>query len=145
MVAFENCIIHLQPVSVFPSDFVGFVLANGRWVHKGSAIRNITTTRGNVFICRMATLSHFDAFYQNNIENNARVTMNNDFGLRVRRFANNFHEWRSNEWKSLTNRNTSEQKLLFTVTNVWFHSYAIFHVHTIPLKTIIDRRFRNSH
>ena len=29
---------------------------------------------------------------------------------RVRRFANDFHEWRSHEWKSLANRFTSPQK-----------------------------------
>ena len=30
--------------------------------------------------------------------------MNNDFWSWVRWFANNFHEWRSHEWKSLANR-----------------------------------------
>ena len=30
---------------------------------------------------------------------------------RVRRFANNFHEWRSHEWKSLANRITSDPKI----------------------------------
>ena len=32
------------------------------------------------------------------------------FGSRVRRFANNFPEWRSHEWKSLANRITSDPK-----------------------------------
>ena len=32
------------------------------------------------------------------------------FGSRVRRFANNFHGWRSHEWKSLANCITSDTK-----------------------------------
>ena len=38
------------------------------------------------------------------------------FGSRVCRFANNFHEWRSHEWKLLANRITSDPKSLFMVT-----------------------------
>ena len=34
------------------------------------------------------------------------------FGSRVRRFANDFHEWRSHELKSLTNRLTSDPKIV---------------------------------
>ena len=34
------------------------------------------------------------------------------FGSRVRRFANDFHEWRSHEWKSLANRITSDPKIV---------------------------------
>ena len=34
------------------------------------------------------------------------------FGSRVRRFANDFHEWRSREWKSLANRFTSCPKIV---------------------------------
>ena len=34
------------------------------------------------------------------------------FGSRVRRFANDFHEWRSHEWKSLANRVTSDTKIV---------------------------------
>ena len=34
------------------------------------------------------------------------------FGWRVKRFANNFHEWRSHEWKSLANRITSDSKIV---------------------------------
>ena len=34
------------------------------------------------------------------------------FGSRVRRFANNFHEWRSHEWKLLANRITSDPKIV---------------------------------
>ena len=44
------------------------------------------------------------------IKNNAWVTVNNDFLSRVRRFGNDFHEWRSHEWKSLPNRLTSDKK-----------------------------------
>ena len=37
------------------------------------------------------------------------------FGSRVRRFANDFHEWRSHEWKSLANRITQiGAKAIFT-------------------------------
>ena len=42
--------------------------------------------------------------------------MNNDFGSRVRWFANDFHEWRSHEWKSLANRLTSDE---VTSENHW--------------------------
>ena len=60
------------------------------------------------------------------------------FGTRVRRFANNVHEWR------LSNRFTSDPKSLLTVTIVL--SYFLHDIscseHTIPLKTIIDRWFR---
>ena len=34
------------------------------------------------------------------------------FGSRVRRFANDFHEWQSHEWKSLENRFTSDPKIV---------------------------------
>ena len=34
------------------------------------------------------------------------------FGSRVRLFANNFHEWRSHEWKSLANRITSDHNIV---------------------------------
>ena len=47
-----------------------------------------------------------------NIKNNACVTVNNDFWSRVRRFANNFHELRSHEWKSLANCFTSDHKIV---------------------------------
>ena len=43
------------------------------------------------------------------------------FLSRVRRFGNDFHKWRSHEWKSLPNRLTSDKKSLFTVTNVSFY------------------------
>ena len=58
------------------------------------------------------------------------------FGSRVRRFANNFHAWRSHAWKSLANRITSDQKLLFMVTNVllYFLHAILCPGHTIPLK-----------
>ena len=75
------------------------------------------------------------------IKNNAWVTVNNDFWPRVRWFANDFHEWRSHEWKSLVrhswkslaNHLTSDQKSLFTVTNV-FISYALFYVFNTPFR-----------
>ena len=79
------------------------------------------------------------------IKNNAWVTVNNDFLSRVRRFDNDFNEWRSQEWKSLPNRLTSDKKSLFTVTNVLFYFlHAILcHEHTNPLKIIIERSFRH--
>ena len=46
------------------------------------------------------------------IKNNAWVTVNNDFWSRVRRLANDFHEWRSHEWKSLANHLMSDQKIV---------------------------------
>ena len=46
------------------------------------------------------------------IKNNAWVTVNNDFLSRVGRFGNDFHEWRSHEWKSLPNRLTSDKKIV---------------------------------
>ena len=49
---------------------------------------------------------------QNDIKNNAWVTVNNDFLSQVRRFGNDFHEWRSQEWKSLPNRLTSDKKIV---------------------------------
>ena len=56
------------------------------------------------------------------------------FLSRVGRFSNDFHEWRSHEWKSLPNRLTSDKKSLFTVTNVLFYFlHAILcHEHTNP-------------
>ena len=67
------------------------------------------------------------------------------FWSRVGCFANDFHEWRSHEWKSLTKHLTSDQKPLFTVTNVLFYFlHAILYLeHTNPLQTIIDRPFRH--
>ena len=62
------------------------------------------------------------------IKNNAWVTVNNDFLSRVRRFGNDFPEWRSHEWKYLPNRLTSDKTSLFTVTNVLFYFvHAIYH------------------
>ena len=46
----------------------------------------------------------------------------NIFGSRVRRFANNFHEWRSHEWKSLANCITRDQNHY----SQWRMYYSIF-------------------
>ena len=43
------------------------------------------------------------------------------FGSRVRRFANDFHEWRSHEWKSLANRITSDPKIAIHGNEVLFY------------------------
>ena len=78
---------------------------------------------------------------QNNakdIKNNAWVTVNNDFWSRVGWFANDFHEWRSHEWKLLANHHTSAQKKsLFMVMNVLFNFlHTILYLeHTVPLQT----------
>ena len=48
------------------------------------------------------------------------------FWSRVGWFANDFHEWRSHEWKSVANNLTSDQKSLFTVTNYHFKCYTQF-------------------
>ena len=65
------------------------------------------------------------------------------FLSRVGRFGNDFHEWRSHEWKSLPNRLMSDKKSLFTVTNVLFYflQAILCHEHTNPLSTIIERSF----
>ena len=46
------------------------------------------------------------------IKNNAWVTVITIFGSQLRRFANDFHEWRSHEWKLLVNRVTSDPKIV---------------------------------
>ena len=60
------------------------------------------------------------------------------FGSRVRWFANDFHTWRSHEWKSLANRITSDPKITIHVTNVLFYFlHAILCLeHKIPQKTL---------
>ena len=70
----------------------------------------------------------------NNINNNAWVAMNNTFWSWVRWFANYFHEWRSQEWISLEDHITSDQKSLFTVTNISF-----YFLHVI---CVLNTRFR---
>ena len=45
-------------------------------------------------------------------KDSAWVTVNNDFLSRVRRFGNDFHKWRSHEWKLLPNRPTSDKKIV---------------------------------
>ena len=42
------------------------------------------------------------------------------FWSRVRWFANDFHEWRSHEWKSLANHHASDKTSLFTTINVFY-------------------------
>ena len=80
------------------------------------------------------------------ITNNAWVTVNNDFLLRVRRFGNYFHEWRSHEWNHCRIASRVKKMSLFTVTNVlllYFLHAILCPESTIPLKTIIDRWFRH--
>ena len=66
------------------------------------------------------------------------------FGSRVRRFANNFHEWRSHEWKSLANRITSDPKIVIHGNEciiLFLTRYLMFWTLN-SAKTIIDRWFR---
>ena len=73
-----------------------------------------------------------------------RITI---FGSRVRRFANDFHEWRSHEWKSLANRITSDQKIVIhgneCIILFLTRYFTSLNTRTILQKTIIDRSFRN--
>ena len=83
--------------------------------------------------------------------------MNNDFLSRVRRFDNDFHEWRSHSWKSLPNCESSLVKIIAESPHEWkkiviygneciilFFLHAILcYEHTNPLKTIIERSFRH--
>ena len=80
-------------------------------------------------------------------ENHCRIASRirfNDFLSRVRRFGNDFHEWRSHERKSLPNRIRRDKKSLFTITNVllYFLHAILCPEHTFTLKTLIDRWFR---
>ena len=68
-----------------------------------------------------------DPMVSREIKNNAWVTVNNDFLSRVRRFDNDFHEWRSHEWKSLPNRLTSDKKIVIHRI-FYFISYTLFYV-----------------
>ena len=81
---------------------------------------------------------------QNDIKNNAWVTVNNDFWVRVRRFANNFHEWRSHEWKSLANRITSDPKIVIHGNEciILFLARYLMSWTLNSAKTIIDNWFR---
>ena len=67
------------------------------------------------------------------------------FWSRVRRFDSDFHSWRSHEWKSLPNHLASDKESLFTVTKVSFYFLYAFlcHEDTNPLRTIVERSFRN--
>ena len=64
------------------------------------------------------------------IKNNAWVTVNEDFLVTSRVIC---------QWFSLAKHLTSDQKSLFTVTNVLFYFlHAILYLeHTVPLQTII--------
>ena len=70
----------------------------------------------------------------NDIKKYAWVTMNSDFGSRVRQFPNNCHKWLSHEWHLLANNITADQTPLFTVDNVSFYF----------LDVILDHRTQNS-
>ena len=76
--------------------------------------------------------------------NPAWVTVNNDFGSRVRRFANNFYEWRSHKWKSLANHITSDPKSRYSWQRLYY--FISWHAilcpeHTISLKQLLITDF----
>ena len=75
------------------------------------------------------------------------------FGSRVRQFANNFHEWRSHEWKSSANRFTSDPKIVIQSNQCiilflmwyfmsWIHNSAKKNhwslIPPLPLKTVFS-------
>ena len=72
---------------------------------------------------------------RHDIKNNAWVTVNNDCWSRVRWFANDFHEWRSHEWKSLTNHLTNDHKIVIHGNEciILFLPRYLCLEHTIPL------------
>ena len=63
------------------------------------------------------------------------------FGSRVRRFANDFHKWRSHEWKSLVNRIMSEPKIVThgneCIILFLTHNF-MYLTHNFSKKTIMD-------
>ena len=81
------------------------------------------------------------------IKNNAWVTCIAIFGSRVRWFANDFHEWRGHEWKSLANRLTSDPKIVIHGNEciiLFLTRYLMSGTHN-SAKTIIDRWFSHCH
>ena len=110
-----------------------------------SKLMSNSSTRWWVKIAYYFKSNRDSPWFEYYIKNNAWVTANNDFWPRVRWLANDFHEWRSHDWKSLANHLTSDQKSLFTITNVLFYFLhaILFLEHTISLQTIIDRSLRH--
>ena len=67
------------------------------------------------------------------------------FGSRVRRFANNCHEWWSHEWKSLANRITSDPKIVIRGNEciiLFLTRYLMSWTHH-SAQTIIERWFHH--
>ena len=68
------------------------------------------------------------------------------FESRVRRFANNFHEWRSHGWKSLADHIKSDPKIVIHGNEciiLFLTRYQLMSwTHNSPI-TIIDRWFRH--
>ena len=66
------------------------------------------------------------------------------FWWRVKRFTNDFHEWRSQKWKSLVNHLTSDPKIVIHGNKCisLFLTRCFMSLTHILLKTIIDRSFR---
>ena len=74
---------------------------------KSWSSRNIPTYRW-----LSARLKYLQCVSNGDIKNNAWVTVNNDFLSRVRRFGNDFHEWRSHEWKIIAESPHEWQKIV---------------------------------
>ena len=74
------------------------------------ALKEIEKSKNHYPVVHQSSQQLNDNRWYTDIKNNAWVTVNNDFLSRVRRFGNDFHEWRSHEWKSLPNRLTSDKK-----------------------------------
>ena len=77
-------------------------------VHKWEIKKNLMVSDNTLLID--SGLPSPDMVFTVSIRNNAWVIMNNDLLSLVRRFGNDFHEWQSHEWKSLSNRLTSDKK-----------------------------------
>ena len=65
-----------------------------------------------LFHCLISSAHSMGSNEHSDIKNNAWVTVNNDFWSPVGWFANDFHEWRSHESKSLANHLTSDQNIV---------------------------------
>ena len=63
--------------------------------------------------------------------NDTFVIVSNDWGSRVRRFANSFHEWRCHKWTSLANRNTCNSCIIL-------YLYGIGHVYVITAHVFLS-------
>ena len=77
-------------------------------------------------------------FHVKDIKNNARVTVNNDFGVTSEAICQSFSRVTKSRMKIMANRTTSDPKIVITVINVL--SYFLHAIwcpeQTIPLKQL---------